>query len=105
MDPQLTTELITAAVSVASVGGLATLGVLAARRARARRLAEIEGAGEARPALSKPKRRGIQVEDLEPEAEPVSPAPETISEAAPTVPERAERAPAQVLPFPEKPAK
>jgi len=107
MDPVLTNELITAAVSVGTVGGLAGLGIFAVRRARARRRQEIEGAGEARPALSKPKRRGIQAEDLEPE--PESPAPETAAEAAPTAPERVERPerpPAQVLPFPtpvEKP--
>src|SRR5207247_9727360 len=78
---------------------------------------QIEGAGEARPAL-KPKRRGLQVEDLEEEAAPeaeageeaAGPVPERPSEAAETTPERLERPerpPAQVLPFPpvEKPAK
>ena len=58
MDPALTSDLITAAVSVAGVGGSAALAYLAVRRARARRQREIEGAGEARPALSQPKRRG-----------------------------------------------
>src|SRR5262245_52741670 len=93
MDPALTSYLITAAVTGAGIGGTSALASLAVRRARARRRREIEGASEARPALSQAKRRGIQAEDLEsePEAEPVSPAPETISEAAPTTPERVDR--------------
>src|SRR5687768_14235707 len=108
MDPALTSDLISAAVTVAGVGGTAALAFLAVRRARARRRREIEGAGEARPQLSKPKRRGLQAEDLEPEAEPEEaegPAPEAAPEAD-TTPERIERPPAQVLPFPtpvEKP--
>ena len=108
MDPALTSDLITAAVSVAGVGGSAALAYLAVRRARARRQREIEGAGEARPSLSAPKRRGIQAEDLEPEE--AGPAPETDEAEADTAPERLERPerpPAQVLPFPtpvEKPA-
>ena len=108
MDPALTSDLITAAVSVAGVGGTAALAYLAVRRARARRQREIEGSGEARPRLSPPKRRGIQAEDLEPEE--AGPAPEAGEPEADTTPERLERPerpPAQVLPFPtpvEKPA-
>jgi fused signal recognition particle receptor len=115
MDPALTSDLITAAVTVAGLGGTSALAYLAVRRARARRREEIEGAGEARPALSKPKRRGLQAADLEPEpepeAEPEGPSPEEAAEAAETAPERVERPPAQVLPFPtpappvEKPAR
>jgi len=113
MDPALTSDLISAAVTVAGVGGTAALAYLAVRRARARRQREIEGAGEARPQLSQPKRRGIQAEDLEPEPEAAeeaeAPVPGAPSEDADTTPERLERPerpPAQVLPFPtpvEKP--
>jgi fused signal recognition particle receptor len=107
MDPALTSDLITAAVSVAGVGGSAALAFLAVRRARARRRREIEGAGEARPALSQPKRRGLTAEDLEPEAaepEETGPAPDQAAESeADTAPERLERPPAQVLPFPTPP--
>jgi fused signal recognition particle receptor len=109
MDPALTSDLITAAVTVAGIGGTSALAYLAVRRARARRRQEIEGAGEARPALAKPKRRGIQAEDLAPEAEPEEAEavpPEEAAEAAPTAPdrvERPERPPAQVLPFPAPP--
>ncbi|HXU82846.1 MAG TPA: signal recognition particle-docking protein FtsY [Polyangia bacterium] len=108
-------------MTVAGIGGTSALAFLAVRRARARRRREIEGAGEARPALSQPKRRGLQAADLEPEPAPEpeeleeeSPAPELASEAAETAPdriERAERPPGQVLPFPtpapaeEKPVK
>jgi fused signal recognition particle receptor len=113
MDPALTSDLISAGVTVAGVGGTAALAYLAVRRARARRREEIEGAGEARPALAKPKRRGIQVGDLEDEASARPAAPEEVegqipqetSEAAETTPERLDRPPAQILPFPEKPAK
>jgi fused signal recognition particle receptor len=102
MDPVLTNDLITAAVTVAGLGGTTALAFLAVRRARERRRREIEGAGEARPALSQPKRRGLQAEDLEPEPDEAreGPAPEEAAEAAVTVPERA---PAQVLPFPTAP--
>src|SRR5688572_18998970 len=65
MDPALTSDLISAAITVAGVGGTAALGFWAVRRARARRQREIEGAGEARPALSTQKRRGLQAEDLD----------------------------------------
>ena len=116
MDPVLTSDLITAAVTVAGIGGTSALAFLAVRRARERRRREIEGAGEARPVPAAPKKRALQAADLEPEPEPeaepeeVSPAPELPSEAAETAPdriERPERPPAQVLPFPapvEKPA-
>lgn len=117
MDPALTSDLISAAITVAGVGGTAALAYLAVRRARARRRQEIEGAGEARPALSTQKRKGLRAEDLE-EAEDLeaeagseadsaraddeAPAP-TTSETADTTPERLpppQRPPAQVLPFP-----
>jgi fused signal recognition particle receptor len=112
MDPALTSDLITAAVSVAGVGGSAALAYFAVRRARESRRRQIEGAGEARPALQKPKKRPLRAEDLDegaeaaqPEEAEEGPTPERASEAADTAPERVERPPGQVLPFPiEKPA-
>jgi fused signal recognition particle receptor len=112
MDPALTSDLITAAVTVAGIGGTSALAFLAVRRARARRRQEIEGAGEARPAVAaQKKRRPLQAADVEPdaEAEPEdleSPAPEAAAEAVETTRERLERPerpPAQVLPFPSPP--
>jgi fused signal recognition particle receptor len=121
LDPALTSDLIAAAVTVAGVGGSAALAWLAVRRARAARRRQIEGAGDARPELSQPKRKGLRAEDLEAEEgageeaaetgpEEMGPAPEQAAEAADTAPERLTRPPAQVLPFPtpaapvEKPA-
>jgi fused signal recognition particle receptor len=84
---------------VAGVGGSAALAYLAVRRARAARRRQIEGAGEARPAVEA-KKRGLQVEDLE-EAEPeAGPIPQQPAESVETAPERLARPPAQVLPFP-----
>jgi fused signal recognition particle receptor len=111
MDPALTSDLISAGVTVAGIGGTAALAYLAVRRARATRRRQIEGAGEPRAALEKPRRRGIQAEDLDEEASAGAAQPEDIegqipeesSEAAETAPERLERPSAQVLPFPGAP--
>jgi fused signal recognition particle receptor len=94
----LNPDLVAAVVTLAGVGGTASLAFYAVRRARAARRREIEGS-EPRRAPDKPKRRALRPEDVDadlavgaPEAEP---EPEPVGEPA-----AAQRAPAQVLPFP-----
>jgi fused signal recognition particle receptor len=102
MDPALTSDLISAAITVAGVGGTATLAYLAVKRARATRRRQIEGAGEARPAVEAKKRK-VQAEDVDEAAEPEADEgsiPQEAAESVETAPERLPRPPAQVLPFP-----
>jgi fused signal recognition particle receptor len=112
----LNPDLVAALVTLAGVGGTASLAIYAVRRARKARQQEIEGAGEPRRVSGKPKRRPLHAGDIDadlaeepveelPEAEPPKAAPE--APAPPAGP----RPPAQVLPFPagtqlvEKPAR
>jgi fused signal recognition particle receptor len=114
MDTGLSPDLISALVAVGGVSGTAVLAYFAVSRARARRRAEIEGAGEARPVRAKPARRQLRAEDVDEDlAEPqedeeaAGPEPEELEEPAQeqaTTKVEARpapaRAPGQVLPFP-----
>src|SRR5690348_3958262 len=94
----LNPDLVAALVTLAGVGGTASLALYAVRRARAARRREIEGA-EPRRAVDKPKRRSLKAEDID--ADLAVGAPEGEPEAEPEpAPEAPARAPAQVLPFP-----
>jgi fused signal recognition particle receptor len=96
----LNPDLVAAVVTLAGVGGTASLAFYAVRRARAARRREIEGS-EPRRAPDKPKRRALRPEDID--ADLAVGAPEAEPQAEAEVPEPAPtpgRAPAQVLPFP-----
>jgi fused signal recognition particle receptor len=113
----LNPDLVAALVTLAGVGGTASLAVYAVRRARQARRREIEGAGEPRRAAGKPARRKLQAEDFDdadegaPDEELEAPADAAAPRLAPRVEPRpppatappppvAPRPPAQVLPFP-----
>jgi fused signal recognition particle receptor len=99
----LNPDLVAALVTLAGVGGTASLAYYAVRRARQARRREIEGVDEPR-ARSKPKRRPLHAGDID--ADLAEEVPEELPEAEPAPePARPEpappaRAPAQVLPFP-----
>jgi fused signal recognition particle receptor len=108
----LNPDLVAALVTLAGVGGGASLAYYAVRRARQARRRDIEGSGEPRRVSSsaKPKRRPLQAEDLDddladeeldelpqaPEPPPQAPAARPPTPLAPPP----ARPPAQVLPFP-----
>jgi fused signal recognition particle receptor len=116
----LNPDLIAALVAVAGVAGTGSLAYYAVRRAREARRRDIEGAGEPRRAIQKPKRRALAAEDIDADLADDA-APEEADEAeeralegaapAPATPPAPARAPGQVLPFPspavtvEKPAR
>src|SRR5579862_7565555 len=98
----LNPDLVAALVTLAGVGGTASLGLLAVRRARAARRRQIEGAGEPRRATGKPARPALKPEDLEePGGEPAEASPTPVEPVPARGPVPAPtRPPAQVLPFP-----
>src|SRR3954468_12678545 len=61
----LNPDLIAALVAVAGVAGTGSLAYYAVRRAREARRRDIEGAGEPRRAIQKPKRRAFAAEDID----------------------------------------
>jgi fused signal recognition particle receptor len=91
---QLDPDLVAGLVTLAGVGGTASLAYVAVKRARAARRREIEGAGEPRRAVSrKPTRKALRPEDIDGDLRDDA----DLDEAAPEAPARA---PGQVLPFP-----
>jgi fused signal recognition particle receptor len=91
---QLDPDLVAGLVTLAGVGGTASLAYVAVKRARAARRREIEGSGEPRRAVSrKPTRKALRPEDVDSDLR----EDEDLDEAAPEAPARA---PGQVLPFP-----
>jgi fused signal recognition particle receptor len=99
------TELYELLGVVGGVVGTGVLGFVAIRRARARRLREIEGAGEAPPARQLPRRRTSALEP-EPTPEPEEPR-ESEEPEVPEAPQFAEdvEAPAPEAPAPAAPAR
>src|SRR4051794_23024893 len=95
----LNPDLVAALVTLAGVGGTASLAFYAVRRARAARRRDIEGS-EPRRAVEKPKRRSLRAEDIDADLAVGAPEGEPEAEPEPAAPETPARAPAQVLPFP-----
>jgi fused signal recognition particle receptor len=93
-------DLVAALVTLAGVGGSASLAYVAVKRARAARRRDIEGSGEPRRAVGKkPSRRALRAEDIDADLRDDG-QPEEALEAEPGTPDRR---PGQVLPFPVPP--